>query len=257
MFIKNILILSIALFGCGEDNRVINTAHRGASGKAPENTMIAIMTAIKAGSDFSELDVQETKDGVLVLLHDGNLKRTTGLDRNIWEMPYDSIVGLDAGSWFSSEFKDEPIPTLESVIDAVNGKMKLNIELKMNGHEKQLAERVVALVEDKGFISNCILTSFDFEIINKVKQLNGNIKVGYIFKKIPQNVDVFNANVDLLSVNKKLVDEEFVKKAHAGNKEVHVWTVNESEEMKRLIDLGVNSIITNRPDVLVDLLRYR
>jgi glycerophosphoryl diester phosphodiesterase len=254
MLKKNIVILSIILFGCEKNNHVIITAHRGASGLAPENTMAAMVKAIKTGADFSEIDVQETKDGVVILLHDGNLKKTTGLDRNIWEMPYDSIVGLDAGSWFSSEFKDEPIPTLESIIKAVSGKMKLNIELKMNGHEEQLAERVVALVEDKDFISNCIITSFDFEIIHKVKQLNGKIKVGYIFKKMPENVDVFNANVDLLSVNKNLVDEEFVKKAHAGKKEVHVWTVNKSEEMKRLIDLGVNSIITNRPDIMANFI---
>jgi len=255
IFIKIVLISSIILFGCGRENDVIITAHRGASGLAPENTMIAMMKAIEAGAEFSELDVQETRDGVVVLLHDGSLKKTTGLDRNIWEMPYDSLVGLDAGSWFGPDFKDEPIPTLESVIDAVDGKMKLNIELKMNGYQKQLAERVVALVEKKGFIEQCILTSFDFEIIDKVKQLNGDIKAGYIFSKIPDNVDVFNANVNILSVHKSVVDKEFVKKAQAGNKEVHVWTVNETEDMNRLIDLGVNSIITDRPDILAGLIK--
>ncbi len=246
------LILFLAIHG-GE--KVVVTAHRGASGLAPENTMAAVLKAVEIGADFSEIDVQETRDGVVILLHDTNLARTTGVNRNIWEAPYDSLNGLDAGSWFKPEFKGEPIPTLSSVMDSVNGKMKLNIELKMNGHQQQLAERVVKLIEEKAFRSNCILTSFDFEIIDKVRQLNKNIRVGYIFRELPQDKDVFSANVDILSANWELVDKNFVKTAQAHNKEVHVWTVNEAAEMKRLIDLGVNSIITDRPDILVGLLQ--
>lgn len=90
--------------------------------------------------------------------------------------------------------------------------------------------------------------------IDKVKELNSAIRAGYIFSKMPKDVDVFTANVDLLSVNYKLVDKEFVDKAHANNKEVHVWTVNEPEEMNRLIGLGVDSIITNHPDILKKIL---
>jgi glycerophosphoryl diester phosphodiesterase len=140
-------------------------------------------------------------------------------------------------------------------MDTVRGKMKLNIELKYNKHDERLAERVVELVEKKNFIKECIFTSFNFEAINLVRNLNKTIKVGYIFSKKPEGVDVFTADVDLLSVNYKLVDKEFVEKAHANDKEVHVWTVNEPEEMKRLINLGVESIITDRPDILVNLLQ--
>jgi glycerophosphoryl diester phosphodiesterase len=165
------------------------------------------------------------------------------------------LDGIDVGSWFGPEFKGEPIPTLESVIDTVRGKMKLNIELKVSGHEKQLVERTVRIVEQKNFISHCIITSFDFNSIDKIRELNKDIKVGYIFSKMPDNIDVFTAHVDLLSVNYKLIDNDFISKAHANKKEVHVYTVNEPEEMKRLINLGVDSIITDRPDILVNLLR--
>jgi glycerophosphoryl diester phosphodiesterase len=255
--LSNLLILiSLVSFCCQKINpTVLVTAHRGASGLAPENSMSSMLKALELGADFAELDVQETSDGVLILLHDNSLKRTTGLEKNIWEMDYTSLIGIDAGQWYDSKFKGEPIPRLESVMDTVRGKMKLNIELKYNSHDKRLAERVVELVVRKNYINECILTSFNFEAINLVRKLNKTIKVGYIFSKIPEGVDVFTADVDLLSVNYKLVEKDFVEKAHANDKEVHVWTVNEPEEMQRLINLGVESIITNRPDLLVTLLK--
>lgn len=248
-------VLSAAVWSCGNSEpTVIITAHRGASGMAPENTMSAMLKAIEVGSGYAELDVQETADGVIILLHDKTLQRTAGLDQNIWEMNYPDLQGIDVGSWFGEEFVNEPIPTLEAVIDSVHGKMKLNIELKMNGHEKMLEERVLKIIDGKNFADQCIVTSFKFAAIDKVKELNSAICAGYIFSKMPEDVDVFTANVDLLSVNYKLVDKEFVDKAHANNKEVHVWTVNEPDEMNRLIGLGVDSIITNRPDILKKIL---
>ena len=181
--LKLLLIFGVVvMLGCGKKEKIVEiTGHRGASGLAPENTMAAMVKAIEFGADYSELDVQETVDGFIVLMHDDSLQRTTNLEAPIWEKSYEELQVLDAGAWFSDEFKGEPIPTLRSIINAVRGKMKLNIELKMNGHEKQLTEKVVAMVEEEDFISNCILTSFDFGAIKKVKQLNNKIRVGYIF----------------------------------------------------------------------------
>lgn len=229
------------------------TGHRGASGFAPENTIASMKKAIEFGADFSELDVQETADGQLVLLHDGSLDRTTDTTGNIWEMNYADLKDVDAGSWFSAEYAGEPIPTLAAVIDTVHGKMKLNIELKMNGHQKQLTEKVVNLVTKKNFIPQCILTSFDRDAVRKVKALNNRIKTGYIFSKMPDE-DIYTAEFDLLSVNKKLVTKEMVEKAHKNGKEVHVWTVNEAGDMKKLIQLGVDNIITNYPNRLLKIL---
>ncbi len=253
----SIAVLTAFLLACSQQTQktVLVTGHRGASGLAPENTISAMLKAIEVGADYSELDVQETSDGILVLMHDNSLTRTTGLEKNMWEVDYASLTALEAGAWFDSKFTGEAIPLLESVIDTVRGKMKLNIELKYNKHDKRLAERVVELVERKDFIAECILTSFNFEAIDKVRKLNKTIKVGYIFSKMPDDVDVFTSDVDLLSVNYKLVDKEFVEKAHANKKDIHVWTVNKPEEMQRLINLGVESIITDRPDILVNLLQ--
>ena len=249
-----LLLVFLLLLGCGRYDNSIVTAHRGGAGIAPENTMVAMKKAIELGAGFSELDVQETSDGVLILLHDKTLERTAGVDLNIWEMPYDSLTSYEVGSWFAPEFAGEPISKLADVMGAVKGKMKLNIELKMSGHEKFLIEKVIDLINEKDFRSECIITSFDLAAIKKVRQLDKDLKVGYIFSKYPEDEDVFTADVDLLSVKYKLVDEEFIRKAHANNKEVHVWTVNDPEMMKKLIGWGVNSIITDYPDKLLDLL---
>lgn len=226
------------------------TAHRGASGYAPENTISSMSLAIEMGADFAELDVQETFDGEIILLHDNNLKRTTGAEKNIWEVNYSFLKSLDAGSWYNDKYEEEEIPKLSEMIDVVNGKMKLNIELKTNGHEKKLADRVVKIVEDKKYSDNCIFTSLDFSQVDRVREINSNLKVGYIFDTLPIDVDVFNSDVDLLSVHYSLVTEDFMEKAIENKKEVHVWTVNDEDEMIRLTSLGVTSIITNYPDKL-------
>ena len=170
-------------------------------------------------------------------------------------MNYDDLSDYEVGDWFDEEYKGEPIPTLQEVIETIKGKLKLNIELKTNGHEKQLADRTVKVVKENGFAGDCIFTSFDFSQADRVKEIDPSLKAGYIFDNLPEDVDVFKSGIDVLSVHYKLVDEKFIKKAVANNKEVHVWTVNEEGEMKRLIDLGVASIITNYPDRLANVIK--
>jgi len=244
-FILVLLIVASLSVSCSK--KVEITAHRGASGNFPENTLVAMKMAIEDGADYAELDVQESADGVLVLYHDKNLQRTSGVNRNIWEMPYDSLLKLEAGNWFDPNFNGEPIPRLIDVIHAVKGKMKLNIELKMNGHQKQLTKKVVQMVEENDFISDCILTSFDLQAIDKVKELNKEIKAGYILGKMPKDKDVYRSDLDLISVSGKLINKDLIEKARKHNLEVHVWTINEKENMRQLIDLGVDNIITDYP----------
>ena len=253
-----ILLFQLAFVACSKEEskvetktkKIIVTGHRGASGHAPENTLSAMKVAIEMGAEFSELDVQETADGEIILLHDSSLKKTSGVDKNIWEVNYADLKDLDVGSWFSEEYKNEPIPTLQEVINLVKGKMKLNIEMKANKHEKMLAERTLKIVTDNDFLDQVIFTSFKFDEIRKIRKINKEAKVGYIFGKMPQDVDVFSEDVDLLSVNIKTVDAAFMKRAKDAGMEVAVWTVNKPEDMKRMIEIGVDDIITNYPDVL-------
>jgi len=239
-----------------KEKRTFVTAHRGASGLAPENTLASISLAMELGADFCEIDAQETADGKIVLLHDSSLNRTTNSIGKIWKLNFAEIQNADAGSWYSQDFTGEKIPTLESAIDFVKGRMKLNIELKTNGYQKQLAERVVEIIEKKNFINHCILTSFNLQEIKKVKLINPQIKTGLIFSKIPKE-NIWNFEFDLFSIDKKLATRDFIQNAHQAGKEVHVWTVNKERQMKKLLELEVDNIITNFPNVLIEILKDR
>ena len=250
------IISGILLMACAkekETKRVLVVAHRGASGLAPENTLASFKKAMEIGADYSELDVHQSKDGQVVVMHDETLDRTTNGSGGIWEYTVDELKKLDAGSWFSAEFAGEPIPTLSEVIDLVKGKMKLNIEIKISGHEPDIAQKVVEIIRAKDFSKDCMITSFDMATVKKVKEIAPDLVTGFIFARdYPE--EVFSGNWEVLSVNKKEVDEAFMAKAKKADKQVHVWTVNKKENMKRLIDLGVDGIITNYPNILKELL---
>jgi glycerophosphoryl diester phosphodiesterase len=245
-----IIICSSFIFPASGGIKV--TAHRGASGYAPENTIAAFNKAIEMGADYSELDVQETLDGYIVLTHDANLKRCTGVDKNVYDLTLAEIKKLDAGSWFDTSFANERIPELREVISAVKGKMKLNIELKTNGHQVNLADSTVKIVKEMEFADQCIFTSFDYNEIKRVKEIDSTLKTGLIFGALPANIDVYtDPNIDLLSAEQTIVDNSMVSKALQNNKEVHVWTVNNKNQIIRLLRLGVANIITNYPDLVL------
>jgi len=237
------------------EDRVEVTAHRGSSRNAPENSLSAIRQAIRDGADFAEIDVQETSDGVVVLLHDDDLMRVAGVSRKIWETSYAEIENLDAGSWFSPQFAGEKIPTLAEAIQAAGDQIKLNIELKFNGHDDRLAERVVRTIQDHGFQSRCVLSSLSYPRLMEAKRLEPRIPVGHIvFKTVG---DVTRFDVDFLSMKSDLVDEALVSTARKADKQIHVWTVNDPRRMTAFIDLGVNNIITDEPAELVGILEQR
>jgi glycerophosphoryl diester phosphodiesterase len=227
------------------------TAHRGASGYAPENTMASFKKAVSMGADYAELDVQETKDGYIVITHDASLLRCTGVDKNIYDLTLAEVKKLNAGSWFDSSFTGEQIPELRDVIAYAKGKIKLNIELKINGHQVNLADSTVKIVKELGFADDCIFTSFDYSQLKRVKEIDSTLKTGLIFYIMPADIDIYSdENIDLLSVEQTLIDQTLMSKAKAAGREVHAWTVDTKTLMSRLIRLGVTSIITNYPDIL-------
>ncbi len=221
------------------------TAHRGASIDYPENTMSAFYGAKELGADYIELDVQQTKDEKLIVLHDTNLKRTTKVDKNTWEVTYDEIKEIDAGSFFSKEYKDERIPLLEKVIEfAVDNDIKLNIELKPTGHEVDFEKSVVELINKYNFKDNCVVTSQVYEVLEKIKQYDKDVKTVYVmslaYGDITKLKSADNFSVEASSVNKKLVSS-----VHNAGKELYVWTVNTNDSIKKMVDLNVDNIITD------------
>lgn len=231
------------------------TAHRGSSKDAPENTLAALEVAVRNGATYAEIDVQETKDGDLVLLHDTNLKRTTGLDKAIWEATTEEVLALDAGAWFDETFKGEKVPTLEEVMVQSRNRLKLNIELKTNGHDEALAKTAVKLIQKHDYYKECVITSLDYEILQRVEALDPKIKTGYIMYVALGDLEALN--VDFYSVEETNVNDTFVNTAHLIGREVHVWTINTKTSMNNMLDLGVDNIITDNDKMLSDLIKSK
>lgn len=231
------------------------TAHRGCSSSYPENTMIAIRQAIEARSDFVEIDIRQTKDGKIILMHDSNLSRICGLNRNIRDVKWNEIENIDVGSIYSQAFKAVRIPTLEEVLNKVKGRIRLNIELKVDGRENGMISRLIGLIEKTDFVNDCIITSSDYEALIKIKSLNKNIKTGFIAYVSAE--ELFNREAaDLFSIHMSLLSSEVIRYSHSMGKEIHVWTVNDQEEMEQCLLLGVDNIITDYPFKLKELIYH-
>ena len=230
-------------------NYVAVTAHRGGARMAPENTISAMEYAIEAMADYAEIDVQETKDGEIVLLHDNNLKRVTGLNANIWNLTYDEVSQLDAGIKFHKKFRGEKIPTLNEVIECCKGKIRLNIEIKYNGHNSQIVKKVVKIIEDQGFEDSCVLTSMNYKFLEQAKELNPKITTGYTMSMIYGDLSKLTA-ADFFSVKYTYLNQGFVRRAHALGKEVCAWTLNYQGDMQRMVDCGADNIITDDPELV-------
>jgi glycerophosphoryl diester phosphodiesterase len=233
------------------EHRVDVTAHRGSSRRAPENSLSAVRCAIEDGADFAEIDVQETADGVIVVLHDADLMRIASVRRNIWDITSDELRGIDAGSWFAPEFAGEPIPTLQEVMDLARGRIRLNIELKLNGHDENLAERVVEIVRRNEFQAQCILMSLNYEGLLEAKRLDPSLTVGFTVGATIS--DVTGLDVDFLSANSRLVTPGWLRRVRDGGKQVHAWTINEPDQILRFLLLGVDNIISDEPATVVAL----
>lgn len=229
------------------------TAHRGGAKMAPENTISALEYSVKSMSDYAEIDVQETKDGEIVLLHDNNLKRTTGMNKYIWELDYAEVEQLDAGIKFNKNFRGEKIPTLEEAIEYADGKINLNIEIKYNGHNENIVKRVVKIITDCGFEENCVLTSMNYGFLKEAKQLNPDIRTGYTMTMTYGDLSELTA-ADAFSVKYTYINESFVQTVHALGKEVYAWTLNYKGDMKRMIDCGVDNVITDDPELVHQVL---
>lgn len=222
-------------------------AHRGLSADAPENTLYAFSDAISVGADFIELDVQQTRDGVLVVMHDSNLKRTTGVNKDIWDVDYADIQNLDAGSWFDPAYANARIPTLEETLQFVDKRARQNIEIKPTKHGSDTLEQDVAeLITQYQYTDACYVTSFSYSSLKKVKEVNPEIRTGYLMS-VAYGQFYSLKYADAFSLNKVFVTSQVVNAAHQQGKQIFAWTVNSMSEVRSLCNLHVDSIITDDP----------
>ena len=229
------------------------TAHRGNSTHAPENSLAAFRAAIAAHADFSELDVQRTRDGVVVVLHDGDLMRMAGDPRKISALTMQDLATIDIGRKYGPAFVGEHVPTLAAVIATVRGRMKLNVELKYNGPDPQLASAVLDVLRDEQFLDQVVITSLDAAALGQVRAIEPQVRIGQIVTVAIG--DLAHGETDFLSLNSARATVAVIRRAHAVGKEVHVWTVNRAEVMLRMIERGANNLITDDPELAVRVLQ--
>lgn len=235
-------------------------AHRGAMGYAPENTLAAFRKAIELGSDALELDLRQTKDGIPVALHDASVNRTTNSKGNILNFDFQQLKELDAGSWFSSDFKDEKIPSLQEVIELLNDTLLLIIEFKGgNDTYPDIEENVISIVRKNKIESQTILKAFDPNVLKRLREIAPEIPLLYVYTfRIPwlgMIIDtgitfgsIFNTDVEYIQPHRFFLSQSFVKKAQQHGFKVVAWGVNSDSAIKEAIEFRVDGIETDYPD---------
>ena len=227
-----------------KDTQII--AHRAGAAFAPENTLAALEAAISAGADSAEIDVQQTQDGTLIIMHDTNFKRTTGYDSQVWDTPYDIVQTLDAGSSFDPEFANEPIPTLEMMLAAAKERIHLMIELKSTGHERQLVETTLSLIQKYGMEEQCSIASMDSAILQQTKAINPNIETVLITAVFYAPLLDYDT-IDGYSIETTFVNNEIASLADFSHKKLYAWTANKEVNINKVLRLGVDGIVTDNP----------
>lgn len=234
---------------------IVVVAHRGYAHRAPENTLSAFRAAIEVGADFSELDVQETSDGEVVVLHDRDLMRMAGDPRRISDITFAEARKLDLGRKAGPEFAGERIPTLAEVIALARGKIRLQIELKYYGKDQGLAKKVAELIRREDFEGQCEVTSLDERGLMLAKRANPRLKVVALVTYALG--DPGRLDVDGLSVNTEVLTDRLIRAVHRREKRLYAWTVDDPRAMIRLAERGVGGMVTNAPDVLIRIRQER
>ena len=223
---------------------ILKISHRGASAYEPENTLRAIKRALGYAVDMVEIDVRETKDGQIMVIHDETLERTTNGRGYVHQMTYSELSKLDAG-------KGERIPTLQEVIDLVKGRVGLVVELKDPG----TTDKVARILTENNFADQTLVTSFIHSEVKRIKELNPQLETGVIFRSAPIKPSqlALDANANALFPYYKYVTTRMIEDAHSNQLTVNVWTVDTREEIEYYVRMGVDGAATNKPDLLTDL----
>jgi len=239
------IAINIMMSGLELDDHSTVIAHRGASADAPENTLAAFELAIKEGADWIELDVQETRDGEVVVIHDSDLKKIGGSGLKVFESSLAELQSVDIGSWKDPSFSDQRVPTLRQVLALCKNRINIVIELKYYGHEERLEERVAELVEAAGMQDQIVVMSLSYPGIQKMKSIRPDWKAGLLASV--SIGDITRLKADFFAVNATFASRPFIKHIQRQNREALVWTINDPISMSAMMSKGVDGIITDKP----------
>lgn len=229
----------------GKEKKVLLIAHRGASSVAPPNTLKAFSKAIELGADYIEFDIHQSKDGEIVVMHDGNTFATTGYKGLIKKMTLAELKKLDCG-------EGERIPTLRELIRIAKDKIGLQIEIKA----KRLAEYLVKMLREEDLIETSIISSFLHDELIKLQKIEPKLKLATLepittkwSKDWKYQSEILNKAIDnnyyAIHPRYNLVNQELINNAHDNNIKVNIWTVNTKGVMKKFIQMGVDGLITD------------
>jgi glycerophosphoryl diester phosphodiesterase len=234
---------------------VLNIAHRGASGRFPENTLRAFAAAIEADADMCELDVRLTSDGFLAVIHDDAVERTTNGRGAVTSFTLEALKRLDAGVKFAPEFAGERVPTLDEVFDLAAGRCELNIELKAAGVEPALCE----LIRTRRAEASTLVSSFDWDALARIRHMAPRVRVGLLASRWPARLlgAATEMKADAINPRFDMVTEDLCIAAHKRAINVYAWTVDDPAAMRRLIAYGVDGIMTNFPERLARVMERR
>ncbi|NLB20250.1 MAG: glycerophosphodiester phosphodiesterase [Clostridium sp.] len=236
-------------------------AHRGNSSKYPENTMLAFESAIALGADGIETDVHLTKDGVLVITHDEEISRVSTGKGMIKDLTLEELRQYDFGSFKGEEFSGQLIPTLDDLLDLVeDNDVLLNIEIKMGfilypGLEEKLYKKI----KERGFMDRTIFSSFNHYSLAMLKEIDPTVKTGALYQsglyEAHNYAKTFGANA--LHPYYMAFDASLLKDCHDNNLKVNLWTVNNANQAKAFLDMGIDGVITDYPEELINELRRK
>lgn len=229
----------------------LKIGHKGASLITPENTLLAFQKAIDLKADYVEFDLHLTRDNEIVICHDADTLRTTGIKKVIKETTLGELQRLDAG-------QGEKIPTLKELIQLSKGKLNLQPEIKAQGMD----ELIVDMLKRNNLMDTTIISSFDLTELLKVKALDSRIKIGYLIPSEITRINLFKRFIhkalknDFYAIHPHYnsLTPEIVNDAHDNGLKINVWTVDEEEIIRKLIEFGVDGIITDDLDLLNKIL---
>lgn len=234
-------------------------AHRGASGHAPENTFAAFRRAIAMGAGFIETDLQLSRDARFVAIHDATVNRTTNGQGKVHDMTLADLRRLDAGSWFGSEFAGERIPTLEEILEfAKKHDVVFYLEMKPGGSWGG-EHALISALRESGEIARTVVISFEPLILEGVRKIEPTVMTGLLYEgRIGNPLEkALEIGARQIAVRGDLVTPRLLKEARERDLQVVCWTVNHPAHMRLLAEAGVDGIISDYPDRLLELAQRR
>lgn len=247
IFISTIVIRTVEDTGTLKAPGIV--AHRGDSVNAPENTVPAFELALAENPDWIELDVHQTKDGVIVVSHDDDLSRVTGKKVFVHELTFNELQELDAGSWFSDEYSYVRIAKLEDILKIFKDKIKVQIEVKYTGYDDHLEEHVLEAVNNNNMHDQVIFTSLQPEPLKRLKEIDPSVTVVYSMYVAKGHIEDIEF-ADWFTVEESNISEELVNNVHNAGKKIFAWTCNNEDGVQHLIDCRVDGILTDDPNMM-------